>query len=429
MQSTLKRSMLALVALAAIATAVASATPTAAQPWTRVLDVPPKNVFSLVSLDDTLLAGTDTSVYVSVDGGTTFRASRRPGTGVPILQSTLMHNGRLFVGTAGQGVFVSNDRGASWAAFNQGLVGGLFDTQLDVADLEVRGDSLFAATLGAGVWVRSLTGAGATWHTFGSEFEPNQAANVASLAVGGTRLLACAGGNGSVFRRDPGNPEWTISWLDNVGLRPGLEAKEAAFNGHAWVVGTIRGVHRSTAGQEPWSLFDPGLGPLQHVAFGVQKNFLFAAFDIVNAVAIESSLDDGVTWHLMEVLPQAFVFRMASARNELFAARADGLWRRALDTVSAGDGASAPSALRLAVVGRQPVGDDVRLHFALPEAAHASIALYDVRGRRVAPVVNGDWPAGDQIVALDARGLRPGVYEALLVAGGRRAVTRIVHER
>ena len=419
-----------LSALVGVAAICAAATPAAAQQWTRVLDVPVTHVFSLTALDDTLLAGTDTSVYVSVDGGTTWRSSNRPGLNVPFIQTSLMRNGRLFVGTAGQGVFVSDDRGASWLAFNQGLVGGLFDSQLDVADLEVRGDSLFAATFGAGVWVRSLDGAGQTWHTFGAEFEPNQAANVADLTLGGTRLLASAGGNGSVFWRDPGDADWTISWLDNVGLRPGLQAFEAAFNGHAWVVGTLRGVFRSTTGEEPWSLFDPGLGPIQHVAFGLQKRSLFAAFNFPNAVVIEESLDDGSTWNLMDVLPQVFVFSLASGRNQLFAGRADGLFRRSLDTVAVpGGGAGAASALRFAVVGRQPVGHDVRLRFELPEPALASITLYDVRGRRVAPPLTGEWPAGEQIVSLDARSLRPGVYEALLVAGGRRAVARLVHVR
>lgn len=417
-------------ALLAVAFVGAAGTPASAQPWTRVLDVPVTKVFSLTALDDTLLAGTDTSVYVSLDGGTTWRSSNRPGTGTPVIQAARMRNGRIYVGTFGQGVFVSDDRGATWQAFNQGLVGGFLDTQLDVADLEFRGDSLYAATLGSSVWVRNLAGPGNSWHPFGAELELNQASNVAELALGGTRLLASAGGNGSVFWRDPVDADWTISWLDNVGLRPGLMAFETAFNGHAWVVGTLRGVFRSTAGQEPWSRFDPGLGNIQHAAFGLQKNALFGAFDLLNAVAIEESLDDGLTWQLMDLLPQVFVFRLATGRNELFAGRVDGLWRRSLDTVAVPkDGVPAPSSLGFAVVGRQPVGDDVRLRFELPAPAHASIALYDVRGRRVAPSLSGEWPAGEGVVSLDAHALRPGVYEAVLVAGGRRAVARLVHER
>ncbi len=396
-----------------------------AQPWTPVLDIPATNIFSLRAQDDTLLAGTKSVVYVSLDGGTTWRASTRVSLADPVVQTALMRNGRLFIGTGGLGVFFSDDRGATWHPFNEGLVGGFLDTQLDVADLEVRADTLYASTFGAGIWFRNLNGG--TWHSFGGEFEENQASNVLDLETDGTRLVASAGGNGSVFHRDPGQAAWAISWLDNVGLRPGLMAFGSTFNGHAWVVGTLRGVFRSESGQEPWSLVDPGLGPLNRATFATQKRTLFAAFDIPNFVVIEDSFDDGATWNILDVLPQAFVFRLASARNQLFAARTDGLWRRALDTVSVPE-AVAPG-LRFLVVGRQPVGNDVRLRFDLPEPAHVSITLYDVRGRRAAPSVTGEWSAGEQVVALDTRSLRPGVYEALLVAGGKRAVARIVRER
>jgi len=396
-----------------------------AQEWTRIPDLPAAPGFSLRAQDDTLMAGTVAVVYLSLDGGATWRPSNRVSLADPLIQTALWRNGRLFVGTDGLGVLFSDDRGATWQPFNEGLVGGFLDTQKDVADLEVRGDSLYAATFGDGIWVRNLTGG--TWHRFGAVFEENQAANVFDLESDGTRVVASAGGNGSVFRRDPGDGEWTISWLDNVGLRPGLQAFGSAFNGHEWIVGTLRGVFRSTGGQEPWSLVDPGLGVINRTAFAVQKRTLYAAFDIPNFVFIEESLDDGASWHVMDALPQTFVLRLAATSSTLFAARSDGLWRRTTETVSV-PGAVDPS-LHFAVMGRQPVGDDVRLGFALPEPAHVSIALYDVRGRRVAPPLTGDWSAGEQAVSLDTRALRPGVYQALLVAGGRRAVTRIVRER
>jgi len=413
--------------LPALFTMLLLAPAASAQEWTRIPDLPAAPVFSLRAQDDTLMAGTVSIVYLSLDGGATWRPSNRVSLADPLIQAVLWRNGRLFVGTDGLGVLFSDDRGATWHPFNEGLDGGFLNTQRDVADLEVRGDSMYAATFGSGIWVRDLRGG--TWHPFGAVFEENQAANVLDLESDGTRIVASAGGNGSVFRRDPGDPEWTISWLDNVGLRPGIMAFGSAFNGHAWVVGTLRGVFRSTRGQEPWSLVDPGLGPINRTAFAVQKRTLYAAFDIPNLVFIEESVDDGASWHVMDVLPQAFVLRMAATSGTLFAARWDGLYRRTTETVSVPGGGAADASLHFVVTGRQPVGDDVRLGFALPEPGHVSIALYDVRGRRVTAPVTGDWSAGEQAVSLDTRALRPGVYQALLVAGSRRAVTRIVRER
>src|SRR6185295_7465957 len=148
------------------------------------------------------------------------RSSKLPAP-VSFVTTAIFDRGHLYAGTPGQGVFVSDNLGVSWRSFNEGLVGGFLDTQRDLSSLVVRGDSLYAGTSGAGVYVRRL-GAGATWGHFGEVFEPNQASNVNALALGGTRLLTAAGGNGSVFHRDPGEPEWVISWLDNVGLFPGV---------------------------------------------------------------------------------------------------------------------------------------------------------------------------------------------------------------
>jgi hypothetical protein len=394
--------------------------------WTRVPEIPANGVVSLFARGDTALAGTIDALYISTDAGATWRQSKRgAGSAFAIVQTARVRNHRLYVGTGGQGVFTSDDMGLSWQPFNEGLVGGFLDSQLDVADFDFRGDSLVAGTFGAGAWVRSLAPGMNTWHPFGGLFEENQAANVADIAVGGSRVLAAAGGNGSVFRRDPGDAEWTISWLNNVGLAPGVQVTETAFNGHGWVAGTAVGVFRSAAGQEPWARSDPGFGVIHHTAFAVRGRTIFAAFDIdPGAVAIDSSADDGATWQLMDVLPQVFNFRMAMVGNVLYAARLDGLWRRTGGILDVpGDGAR---GLSFGIVGRQPVGSQVRFAFELPAPASASIALYDVRGRRVGGIAGQALSAGPHQLVLDTGALRPGVYQARLVAGSQVATKRVV---
>src|SRR5436190_15366675 len=194
-----------------------TAAPASAE-WTPVTQVPVTQLFSLRLVGDTIAAGADTAVYLSTNQGVSWLRSAKPAAGVVSIQAVLVRNGRLYAGTYGQGVRVSDNLGATWQAYNQGLAGGILDTQLFIVDLEVRRNELFAATAGAGVYVRSLTEP-STWQHFGEEFEPNQASNLNSLALGGNRLLAAAGSNGMVFRRDPGEPDWTVSFLDNVGLR------------------------------------------------------------------------------------------------------------------------------------------------------------------------------------------------------------------
>jgi len=407
---------------------VVAASPAAAQ-WTRVEDLPVTDVFALSTKGDTVLAGTNNLVYVSVDAGATWRPPTAPAPAVPSIADVLVRNGKLYAGTSGSGVFISNDLGQTWQAFNQGLVGGLFNSQLDIVGMQFRGDSLYAGTLGAGVYVRRLT-APSTWSHFGEEFEPNQASNINAIAVGGDRLLAGASSNGTVFFRDPGDPDWTQSFLDNVGLHPGFAASSAAFTGTGWVVGAGPApfVFLSPLGEAPWTLVNIGLGPLLRLAFATRGPDLFAAFNIPNFSVIELSGDDGATWELMDVLPNVFVYRMAMSRANLFAGRNDGLWRRSTATVSV-PRSVAHAGLRFALAGRQPVADVVRFRFDLPAAGNATIEVFDVAGRRAAVPVQQSWPAGPHEVSWDARSLPPGVYMARLTARDAREVVRLVHVR
>src|SRR6185436_11467107 len=92
--------------------------------WTRIPDVPTSDVFSVWANGNTIVAGTDVAVYVSTDAGVTWRRSANVAPGVNTINGVWVRNGRLYAGTFGQGVHVSDDLGTTWRAFNQGLVGG-----------------------------------------------------------------------------------------------------------------------------------------------------------------------------------------------------------------------------------------------------------------------------------------------------------------
>jgi hypothetical protein len=413
--------------IAAIVLGVAFVPAAALAQWTQIPDVPTTQLFSLSAKGDTICAGADTAVYLSTDAGASWRRSAIPAPGVASIQGVLMRNGRLYAGTFGQGVFVSDDLGATWQAFNQGLVGGILDTQLDISDLLQRGDSIYVATSGAGVYVRGLAPAG-TWQHFGEEFEPNQASNVNTLALGGGRLLAMAGANGAVFRRDPGDAEWTISNLDNVGIHAGLGAQNAAWTGTGWIVGTNLGLFLSLAGEEPWTRVDPGFGVLDWTTFAVSGGHLFGAFSVALGAITQDSGDNGATWQNAEFLSGVFVKSLAISGNQQYAARGDGLWRHAIETTGVPIVAGHRD-LRFALVGPQPFVDRARLRFDLPEAARASIDVFDVAGRRVGERIDGWWSAGSHEVSLDARPLSPGIYAARLTTAGRSEFVRLVHVR
>lgn len=409
-------------ALAAAVALLLTASPAAAQPWTQVLEVPAGDIYSVFTNGDTIAAGGDSVVHVSTDAGATWQTSADVADGVTSVQGVAVHNGRLYAATYGQGVFVSDDLGDTWASFNQGLTGGIFDTHLFTSDLLVHGNDLYLATSGAGVYKRNL--AAGTWSHFGEVFEPNQASNTNGIAAGGSRLLVCSGFNGTVFFRDPGDPDWTLSWLNNIGILPGLGAMSAVWTGDAWVVGTNIGMFLSPVGEEPWQFVDPGFGTLFNSTFALLGPEVFGAFSQGFQTLIAHSHDDGATWPVLDTQPGIFVYELAMNGTTLYAGRADGLWRRSVADVSVPPRATA--RLHFAIAGPQPTRNVVRFRFELPEAGRATLEVFDVSGRRAAEPIEGSWSAGPHEIAWNARQLPPGVYAARFSALGQHETARIV---
>lgn len=413
--------------VAAVLVSLAGSSPAAAQ-WTPVAEVPASNVYSVWASGDTLVAGADGVVHVSTDAGATWKQSAALPNPASMIRATLIHEGRIYAGTLGEGVYVSGDFGDTWSSYSQGLVGGIGNSVLTIAGMTLRGDSLYAATVGAAAWVRNIRSG--PWSPYGSQtIEAFQAANMDAISTGGARLLATGGFNGTVFYRDIGQPDWTVSLLFNDRFAPGLAGLDAIWTGHRWVVGTNIGMFVSDTGAEPWTYVDLGLRSLLFVGLALHGTDVYASLDAGGGTLIAVSHDDGSSWQALDTLTSALTFRLAVNGDELYAGRADGLWRRPLATsVSTPHVDSAP-ALRFALSGSQPVGDEVHFHAELPVAEPVRLEFFDVAGRRVAETIRDTWSAGPHEVEWNARELAPGVYLACLTAGTRQAVVRLIRTR
>jgi hypothetical protein len=79
---------------------------------------------------------------------------------------------------------------------------------------------------------------------------------------------------------------------------------------------------------------------------------------------------------------------------------------------------SLPHAFALGQNYPNPAADKTTIVFSLPAASDASVAVYDVAGRKVATAFEGPASAGENVVTVALAGLTPGVY--ISFAGGRR---------
>ncbi|MCC5933812.1 MAG: T9SS type A sorting domain-containing protein [Candidatus Cyclonatronum sp.] len=90
------------------------------------------------------------------------------------------------------------------------------------------------------------------------------------------------------------------------------------------------------------------------------------------------------------------------------------------DPVSVGpEGPDAPVRIALEQNYPNPFNPTTNIRFALEEAGHASLTVYDMLGRQVAVLVNERLSAGTHTFGFDAANLSSGVYLYRLQAGGQ----------
>jgi hypothetical protein len=120
----------------------------------------------------------------------------------------------------------------------------------------------------------------------------------------------------------------------------------------------------------------------------------------------------------------AWPSELALQGDRLWASRFDGLWYRDVSTLDVSLPEPRPGAL--AVRGAHPVrGPELRLGFRLATGGATRLELFDVSGRRVR-AFERELPAGGHELALDVRGVAPGVYHARLTAPDRVETLRLV---
>jgi hypothetical protein len=120
-----------------------------------------------------------------------------------------------------------------------------------------------------------------------------------------------------------------------------------------------------------------------------------------------------------------------SSANEVFSAISQtGVYALfTIDTTATGIGSSEmelPSAFRLHQNYPNPFNASANIHFDVKEPVRVVMAVYDVLGRRVATIIDGDYTPGRHVVRFDASSLPSGVYFYQVQMGSFRDVKRMV---
>ena len=193
-----------------------------------------KKVRALSASGSDVFAGTtDGGVYRSTDNGASWSAANS-GLGNLNVMALAICGADLFAGTYGGGVFKSSDAGTSWSAANSGI------TDMNILSFAVYGPWVFAGS-GNGLFL-SVDG-GASWTNAGSGL--NGAQSIGALGIQGTTLYAGTLGSGvwkqalpggtvsgTVYAGGAGLAGLAVTLLDGAGYPiPGVPPTNTGSNG------------------------------------------------------------------------------------------------------------------------------------------------------------------------------------------------------
>lgn len=374
--------------------------PANAQQWQHVDELPAGPMTALWTQGDTLVAGGSNKLYFTYDGGATWDSSAVIHPALDFIEAVYWAQGRLFVGTVVDGVFSSADGGHSWQPDNNGLTGlGAYS----ISEIAGRGDSLYAGTYGAGVFVKKISTQSA-WSPYNVGMPWG---NIESLTNIDGELFAGSGSNNTVSRQAPPGDTWI-----ETPFAP-LDGSLNAFlgvirrGGILLAAGNWR-LYRSDDHGGSWTPYDAGTGFLASARFVAAGDRVIANLAKPAGLSfIQYTDDQGLSWHQFEPPVGGYGYDLAQQNGWLYSARDNGLWRIAVST-RAGEPAGERPAL--AQNFPNPFAGSTTIPFTLSKKGWVELAVFDATGAPVRTIWRGELPAGSHIMDFDARNLPTGLY-------------------
>jgi len=250
-------------------------------------------ILAFASLDSVLFVGTyGDGIFISTDNGENWNSANNGLTGYCIASLTVVSKS-VYAGVSDVGFFVSDDYGRSWHAVNSALqnqpVGSVVVTDttfytLTTGDYFNIGNNIYRSTDSAKSWVSVLK----------TPFTPSALRGIAvnaNVMYVGTWHYRWGTGRGVFRSTDNG-----VSWRNvNSGLTDTNIISIAMHNDNVFVATSISGIYRSTNNDTTWTPINTGLPSLNIYSFTICGDTLFTSTDS----GICCSIDDGISWNML----------------------------------------------------------------------------------------------------------------------------------
>lgn len=387
--------------------------------WNQVAINPLSNIFSLNVFDETIYAGGDSLLYFSTDGGFNWLASNIIEGLEYGISSIQKWNNKLYVGTFGKGVFETTDNGANWTARNTGLNNS---GALEISSIAIRGDSLYAATIGEGVFVLNLLNP-AGWQNFRNGLPFGVAWNVYSLYNFNGTLICGAGGNADVYFNLNGTNNWIEKSFDLPAAEPNAMLSIASY-GDTLIGVSYFGIYRSQNNGDSWEYYNPGIGLISFASVTVVNDVLFALISKLPRSYFISSINSGESWEF-EFEFNTMAFSTLYYNGKFFTGRNNGLYWLPYTPSNTDDDIVAKDFV-LHQNYPNPFNPITNIQFRIPNYEFICLKVYDVLGNEIATLVDEYKPAGSYEIEFSGEGLSSGVYFYRLQTGSYTETKKMV---
>lgn len=363
------------------------------------------SIWSLWSSGDTLIAGGDSVLYFSFDGGNNWDQSTPiPGVehGINAIQPV---EGGIYIGTAIKGVFFTSDMGSLWHQRSSGLTNL---GAMEIRAFTVREDEIFVATIGGGIYKNSITNPG-VWSHFSEGIPWNTSWSIYSLKNIDGDLYAGGGVNAYYYRNRKNTSVWEeipFDWF--TGEANGMLAFEKYSGGI--VASSNLAIYKSNDGGINWLKYSPGVGLIEKSDIMVKGNNIVVTLSKSARYYIFHSSDSGISWKRDDMQSGSIALSMTICGGKIWVGRLDGLYYKPDILTDIKEPVVIPTELTLNQNYPNPFNGSTIVEYALPEAGDVTIQLYDITGKIVKQLVNEHKTAGIHKTTIESDDLVSGVY-------------------
>jgi len=320
----------------------------------------PSTIINEIVNDGTnLYAATSLGIYKSINNGASWSNIGTTFGTISYVQSLLKIGSTIYAGTLGSGVYTSTNEGTNWVAFNSGL------PSMQIWDLNTDGTNIYAATEIGGIY--KIPVSGNTWVQSNNGISGST--DMRSLFISGSTIFT---GYAGLYKSTDGAATWTS--LANDGLfGKTVRVSYSYDNGNIIFVGTVNnGLYVSLNGGSNFFTANIGLPSISEInAITVLNNVVYI----------------GLTGF--------------------------GVWKRPLSEVLIGINNISneiPVNYSLKQNYPNPFNPETNIRFEIQKAGNVSLKVYDITGKEISTLVNGYLKPGIFEVQFDAKNFTSGIY-------------------